>query len=72
LPKLNPVTWNDLVKRLRKLGFEGPYSGGKHPFMVKEELVLTIPNPHKTEIRVDLLSRILKQAKISREEWSKE
>ncbi|TFH39897.1 MAG: type II toxin-antitoxin system HicA family toxin [ANME-2 cluster archaeon] len=72
MPKLNPVTWNDLVKRLRKLGFEGPYSGGKHPFMVKEELVLTIPNPHKTEIRVDLLSRILKQAKISREEWSKE
>jgi len=69
LPKLTPVSWNVLVKRLNKLGFEGPYSGGKHPFMVKNDLVLTIPNPHKAVISVDLLSRILKEAKISREEW---
>ena len=69
MPKLTPVSWNVLVKRLNKLGFEGPYSGGKHPFMVKNDLVLTIPNPHKAVISVDLLSRILKQAKISREEW---
>ena len=69
MPKLTPVRWNVLVKRLNKLGFEGPYSGGKHPFMVKNDLVLTIPNPHKAVISVDLLSRILRQAKISREEW---
>jgi len=58
-----------LVKRLKKFGFGGPYSGGKHPFMIKDDLVLTIPNPHKAEIGVELLSRILKQAKISRKEW---
>ena len=69
MPRLVPVSWNFLVKRLNKLGFEGPYSGGKHPFMVKKDLVLTIPNPHKAIISVDLLSRILRQAKISREEW---
>jgi predicted RNA binding protein YcfA (HicA-like mRNA interferase family) len=69
LPKLTPVSWKVLVKRLNKLGFEGPYSGGKHPFMVKNNLVLTIPNLHKAVISVDLLSRILRQAKISREEW---
>lgn len=69
MPKLTPVSWNVLVKRLNKLGFKGPYSGGKHPFMVKNDLVLTIPNPHKAVISVDLLSRILRQAKISREEW---
>jgi hypothetical protein len=45
--------------------------GGKHPFMIKGELVLTIPNPHHKEMSVDLLSRILKQAGISREEWLK-
>jgi len=67
LPKLTPVSWKVLVKRLNKLGFEGPYSGGKHPFMVKNDLVLTIPNPHKAVISVDLLSRILRQAKITRE-----
>ncbi len=50
MPKLNPVSWKYFVKRLHTLGFEGPYSGGKHPFMLKGDLVLTIPNPHKTEI----------------------
>ncbi len=69
LSKLVPVDWRFLVKRLKELGFEGPYSGGKHPFMRKDDLVLTIPNPHKSTIGVDLLSRILKQARISREEW---
>jgi hypothetical protein len=37
--------------------------------MIKEDLVLTIPNPHRKEISVVLLSRILKQAGITREEW---
>jgi len=37
--------------------------------MIKGELVLTIPNPHRKEIRLDLLQRILKRAGISREEW---
>jgi predicted RNA binding protein YcfA (HicA-like mRNA interferase family) len=69
LPKLKSVDWRILVKRLRELGFDGPYSGGKHPFMVKGDLVLTIPNPHKGKIGVDLLKRILKQAKIPRDKW---
>lgn len=69
MAKLTSISWRDLVSRLRELGFEGPLSGGKHPFMVKGDLVLTIPNPHRREIGIDLLSRILKQAKISREEW---
>jgi predicted RNA binding protein YcfA (HicA-like mRNA interferase family) len=52
------------VKRLRQLGFDGPYQGGKHPYMINDNLVLTIPNPHRKEISVDLLSRILKQAEL--------
>jgi hypothetical protein len=36
---------------------------------VKEDLVLTIPNPHKKPIGVDLLKRILKQADIERDKW---
>ena len=30
MPRLTPVKWRDLVKRLRALGFDGPFSGGKH------------------------------------------
>lgn len=69
MPKLNPISWNDLVRRLRKFGFDGPYQQGKHPYMVRGGLVLTVPNPHKKEIGVDLLTRILKQAGVSRKNW---
>jgi predicted RNA binding protein YcfA (HicA-like mRNA interferase family) len=51
------------------LGFEGPFAGGKHPYMVRGDLVLTIPNPHRQEIGSDLLVRILRQAEISHREW---
>jgi hypothetical protein len=37
--------------------------------MIKDDLVLTIPNPHGETIGVDLLIRILQRAKISRSEW---
>ena len=66
-----PVSWKQLVNRLKDFGFEGPFSGGRHPYMIKGGLVLTIPNPHNKEISVDLLSRILKQADIKRQEWLK-
>ena len=43
---LSPVSHRELVKRLRKFGFAGPFAGGKHLFMVKGERRLAIPNPH--------------------------
>jgi len=65
------VSWKQLVKGLKDLGFEGPFSGGKHPYMIKGELVLTLPNPHKKDIGLDLLSRILRQGGIKKEDWLK-
>ena len=47
MPKLSPVSWKELVRRLHQLEFEGPYQGAKHPYMLKGDLVLTIPNPHE-------------------------
>ncbi|MCW9682352.1 type II toxin-antitoxin system HicA family toxin [Dolichospermum planctonicum UHCC 0167] len=69
MPRLIPVSWNDLVKRLRELGFEGPYAGGRHPQMRRGDLTVIIPNSHEGDISVGLLSRLLRQAGISREEW---
>ncbi|MBI5078259.1 MAG: type II toxin-antitoxin system HicA family toxin [Candidatus Yonathbacteria bacterium] len=71
MPKLGPVSLRVLIQRLRKFGFDGPYKEGKHPYMVKGNLMVTIPNPHEKEISVDLLVRILRQAGISREAWDK-
>ena len=71
MPAFNSIKRKDLIRALRQAGFEGPHAGGKHEFMVKGNLRLTVPNPHQGEIGRDLLSRILKQAGISREEWEK-
>jgi len=69
MPKLKPVSWRELVTNLRKFGFIGPFQVGKHPYVIKDNLSLTIPNPHPKDISVDLLSRILKQAGISKKDW---
>ncbi|KKL96358.1 hypothetical protein LCGC14_1845260 [marine sediment metagenome] len=37
--------------------------------MIKNNLRLTIPNPHKKEIGIDLLTRLIKQAGIEKEKW---
>jgi predicted RNA binding protein YcfA (HicA-like mRNA interferase family) len=67
--RLAPLSWTVLVKRLHSFGFDGPFQGGKHPYMIKQDLVLTIPNRHREPISADLLSRIIRRAGITREEW---
>lgn len=69
MARLVPVSWDDLVRRLRELGFEGPYGGGRHPQMRRGNLTVILPNPHEGDIGVGLLTRLLRQAGISRDEW---
>lgn len=69
MPRLTPVSWREFVERLQKLGFDGPYSGGRHPQMRRGNVTVIIPNPHKGDIGVGLLQRVLRQAGISRDEW---
>jgi len=47
MPSLGPVKRSELIRILRQLGFEGPFSGGKHAFMIRGEKTLRIPNPHE-------------------------
>lgn len=69
MPKLSPVSWVRFVKRLHELGFSGPYQEGRHPYMIRREVSITIPNPHGEDVSPDLLQRILKQAGVSRNDW---
>jgi predicted RNA binding protein YcfA (HicA-like mRNA interferase family) len=69
MPRFGPIKRRDLIRYLGQLGFEGPYSGGKHQFMIRGEITLRLPNPHRSDIGKKLLARILRQAGISREEW---
>jgi predicted RNA binding protein YcfA (HicA-like mRNA interferase family) len=60
---------NELIRRFRVLGFTGPFSGGRHQFMVKGRLKVRIPNPHVGDIDVSLVKEILRQAGIDAKAW---
>jgi len=67
--KLVPVSRSDLIRRLSMLSFHGPYPGGRHEFLLRGHRRLILPNPHRGDVSVDLLIRLLKQANVSRDEW---
>ncbi|HEY8325858.1 MAG TPA: type II toxin-antitoxin system HicA family toxin [Ktedonobacterales bacterium] len=69
MPALGPIKRRDLIRNLQRLGFTGPYAGGKHQLMRRGDVDVRIPNPHQRDIGLSLLQRIMKQAGISREEW---
>lgn len=71
MPPWKPLKRRELIAALRRAGFRGPYSGGRHEFMQKGDLVLTVPNPHRGDITIGLLSIILRQAGIPKGEWAK-
>lgn len=64
------ISWRKLVQKFRKLGYDGPYSGGRHLFMIKGSLKTHIPNPHRGDISKHLISEILRQAEISIADWN--
>ncbi|MEN8613857.1 type II toxin-antitoxin system HicA family toxin [Dehalogenimonas sp. THU2] len=71
MPSFGPISRKDLVAAPRNAGFDGPFSGARHQMMIKGITRLSIPNPHSANIGRELLSRILKEAGISRDEWEK-
>lgn len=69
MPKFGPIKRKNLIRYMRQLDFTGPYSGGKHQFMIKEKLKIRIPNPHKRDIGENLLNQILKEIGIDKTKW---
>src|SRR5687768_3177722 len=35
MPSFGPTSRRDLIRNLKDLGFDGPYSGGNHQYMVR-------------------------------------
>jgi len=74
MSRWTPCKRNDFIRRLRKLGFEGPFSGTRHQFMVYEQHRLTIPS--NSEYSVPQLRMMIRETEqivgrqITNEEWS--
>lgn len=73
MSRWNPCKRGEFVRRLRRLGFEGTYSGAKHQFMVYQQHRLTIPS--NTEYSVPQLRMMLREVEaiigrqITADEW---
>ena len=63
------------IKRLRKLGFEGPFSGTRHQFMLFRNYRLSIPS--NTEFSVPQLRMMIREAEsildrtLDSDEWNR-
>jgi predicted RNA binding protein YcfA (HicA-like mRNA interferase family) len=71
MPKLSPTKSRTIIRKLHKLGFEGPFGGGRHVFMRHPETSIKIPVPmHKgRNMPIGTLRAIIRQAGVSVEEW---
>ncbi len=66
------ISRKELIRKLKTLGYSGPFSGGKHQFMKKDQQKIRIPNPHGSgDIHVSLVKEILMQAGVNIDIWNK-
>ncbi len=52
MPPFAPIKRRELIQALKRAGFQGPFAGGRHEFLVKDHLRLVLPNPHKVKSAV--------------------
>lgn len=71
MPKLNPEKPIDIIRKLRKLGYEGPFGGGRHVFMrhVQSNKKIPVPVHGGRDIPISTLRAIIRQAGVSVEDW---
>jgi len=69
-----PCSRREFMRRLRKLGFDGPYSGTRHQFMVYEQYRLAIPS--NAEYSVPQLRMLIQEVEgilcreVAMDEWN--
>lgn len=66
---LKPVNRKELIRKLKRAGFSGPFSGAKHQYMSNNKLKIFIPNPHRKDIGLKIIKRIIIDINISNKEF---
>jgi predicted RNA binding protein YcfA (HicA-like mRNA interferase family) len=73
MSRWTPCKRSDFIRRLRKRGFQGPFSGGRHQFMTHPPHRLSIPS--NAEYSVGQVRMMLREVEailgrpITLEEW---
>jgi hypothetical protein len=74
MSRLSPCKRREFIVRLKSIGFDGPFSGTRHQFMVYAQRRLTVPS--NTEYSVPQLRMLLREVgevmgrEITIDEWN--
>jgi len=74
MSRWQPCKRRDFIARLRSIGFDGPFSGTRHQFLVYNQRRLTVPS--NAEYSVPQLRMLLREVaeiigrEISADEWN--
>lgn len=69
MTKIKSLSHKKIIKALEKVGFQPIRQTGSHLFMKNPDGRTTIIPIHSKEVKVEIINAILKEAKISRDEW---
>ena len=69
MSNLFPLPRRILIKKLRKLGFSGPYPAARHEYMKRGDEKIFIPNPHGKDIGLPIIKKIIRQLNLSNQEF---
>jgi hypothetical protein len=74
MSRWSPCKRSDFIRRLHRLGFVGPFAGGKHQFMVFQQARLAIPSNDEYSVpQLKVMIRevgVLLGRSISQQEWN--
>lgn len=72
MPKLKQIGYSEFARKLIRMGYV-PIRKNKHTIYYHSEKQITIPLPHKhsRDIPKGLFSKLIKEMKISREEFNR-
>lgn len=74
MSRWQPCKRRDFVARLRSIGFDGPYSGTRHQFMLYDQRRLAVPS--NTEFSIPQLRMLIREVaeiigrEITADEWN--
>ncbi len=69
MSRLTPLSTNEVIRKLRNLGFIGPIPGGRHQRMVHMTMkkIIPIPMHSGSDISVGFIREIIREIGVSRE-----
>ena len=69
--KLKLLKYREFIAKLKKIGLEGPISGGKHPHFLFGNIKIIVPNPHGGDVDKNIVKKIISKIGITVEEFFK-